>query len=314
MTGTGTGRGGPAGPAGREGETGVLVLFLHLGRSLKKQKLLVAGILALGILQAALLKAPLLLIDEVVGKLFPEARSAHPNALTTALSSSKNAFFDFIGLGSLLPKEGLGQTAALVAFLAVLGALSVYAFRILANLATVRVVVDMRNAICEHLMHLSLRFFAKQRSGDLISTVSNDTSTIQRSFTLFLENAYIEPLMILGNAIIAGSIIPWLFWFVLLMSLLLAIPMMTFGRKVQKGSRKSLHALGRATDTMSQMFQGFRTVKAFQLEARQLEDLNKDNQHFLKRTMRMVQAKTLSQSLLYLLYMLGFAAILIGIQ
>lgn len=295
-------------------ETGILVLFQHLGRSLAKHKLLVAAILALGVLQAALLKAPLILIGKVVRDLFPRASTVPADPRATALDGLQSNLFEWTGLTHWMPGAGLVQTAALVAILAVLGALTVYGFRMCANLATVRVVVDMRNAICEHLMHLSLRFFAKQRSGDLISTVSNDTATIQRSFTLFLENAYIEPLMIVSNAVIAGMIIPWLFWVVIGLAVVLAIPMMSFGRRVQKGSRKSLHALGRATDTMSQMFQGFRTVKAFQLEKRELEEFDKDNQNFLKRTMRMVQAKTVSQSLLYLLYMLGFAGMLVAIH
>lgn len=299
----------------REGETGILELFRHLLDSLSRHKLLVATILLLGVAHAVLMKAPLLLIKEVVNTVLPDsAGSDDANALVGKLDVLREAIFDLSGLSRIVPEVGLIQAAVLIAILAVLGALTLYFFRVLANLATVQVVVEMRRKICEHLMLLSLRFFAKQRSGDLISTVSNDTSTIQRSFTIFLENAYIEPLMIIGNAFIAGSVIPWLFWFVIGLAIVLAIPMMSFGRKVQKGSRRSLTALGKATDTMSQMFQGFRTVKAFQLERRELEEFDRDNQHFLKRTMRMVKAKSFSQALLYFLYMLGFAVILLGIK
>lgn len=311
--------------AGAAVETSVIDLLRHLGRALGRHKLLVASIVVLGLLHAVLMKAPLLLIKEVIEGVFPSfsdpgdgtgaVSSAQGNNLVEALDGFRNSLFDWTGLSAIVPEDvGLAQAAVFLGILAVLGALTLYFFRVLANLATVRVVVEMRREVCEHLMHLSLRFFAKQRSGDLISTVSNDTATIQRSFTVFLENAYIEPLMILGNAVIAGLVIPWLFWFVLGMAIVLAIPMMSFGRKVQKGSRRSLSALGKATDTMSQMFQGFRTVKAFQLEERELEEFDRDNQRFLDRTMRMVKAKSLSQALLYFFYMLGFAAILVGIK
>ena len=308
----------------RAGETSFLDLLEHLFGYLRHYKALVAAILVLGVLHAVLMKAPLLLIKEVVDTVLPgegglaaKTQVVEPQSfdLVGMLDRVRTLLFEWLGIDRLLPQEvGLAQAAVLVAILALLGALTLYFFRVFANLATVRVVVDMRRQICSHLMHLSLRFFAKQRSGDLISTVSNDTAIIQRSFTIFLENAYIEPLMILANAFIAGSVIPWLFWFVLGLAVALAIPMMSFGRKVQKGSRKSLTALGKATDTMSQMFQGFRTVKSFQLEKRQLEEFDRDNERFLQRTMRMVKAKCLSQSLLYALYMLGFAAILLGIK
>lgn len=301
-------------------ETGILDLIRHLGRSLAQHKLLVVSIVVLGLMHAVLMKAPLLLIKEVVETIFPSLGKGDPardggSGLVEALDSIKEGIFEWTGLASVVPRDlGLAQAAVFIAILAILGAITLYFFRVFANLATVKVVVEMKSKVCEHLMQLSLRFFSKQRSGDLISTVNNDTSTIQRSFTVFLENAYIEPLMILGNAVIAGLVIPWLFWFVLAMAVVLAIPMMSFGRKVQKGSRRSLSALGKATDTMSQMFQGFRTVKAFQLEERQLEEFDQDNQRFLDRTMRMVKAKSLSQALLYFFYMLGFAAILVGIK
>ena len=292
----------------------------YLFRYLLRQPWLVAAIVALGLLHTVLVKAPFLLIPEITKGVFgqrAENRGAleaveiagqHP--LMRGMAEFRAWLFELVGGGG---DASLLGAAKIVIVLAVLGAVTIFLFRVAANLATTRVIVAMRNDICRHLMNLSLRFFQKQRSGDLISTVSNDTKTVQNAFTLFLENAYVEPLQILGNALLAGSVVPWLFWVVIGLAVALALPLTVFGRKVRKGSRRSLDALGRATDTMSQMFAGFRTVKAFQLEEREAEEFRQDNERFLDRTMRMVKAKASSQAWLYLVYMIGFAGILFGL-
>ena len=314
----------------REGSS-LWEVLRYLFRYLLRQRGLVAAIVVLGILNAMLVKAPFLLITEI-GKAWLgeeeqgsnagakgalEAAEAAQHPLMRWMSDFRQWLFDLVGETSAAVGGDAGTVlvgaAKIVIVLAVLGGAIIFLFRMAANLATTRVIVAMRNDICRHLMNLSLRFFQKQRSGDLISTVSNDTKTVQNAFTLFIENAYVEPLMIVGNAFLAGSVVPWFFWGVIGLAVVLALPLTVFGRKVRKGSRRSLHALGRATDTMSQMFAGFRTVKAFRLEDRQNEAFASDNERFLDRTMRMVKAKASSQALVYLFYLIGFAGILLGL-
>ncbi len=296
----------------------LLPLLKLLGGFILRHKGMVGGVLALGVFQAALTKAPYLLIKEVVDAFIPpSAAVGHPNALFDSLMVAKRDLMSFLHLDTLLAEGSggnLGSSAILLAFMAVLGGGTIYFYRYFSNLAASMLVVDLRNQLCGHLLRLSSRYFGQQRTGEMISRVSNDTNTIRHSFTLVFENAVLEPLFLLFNAILAFSVSLWMGWFLVIMIPVLGYPMTRFGRKVRKGSGKSLQAMGQATDAMAQMFLGFRTVKAYRLEERKLEEFEKINQTFLRRTMKMVRAKAGSQALLYATYMLGFAGLLYGLQ
>ena len=296
----------------------LLPLLKLLGDFILRHKGMIGGVLALGVFQAALTKAPYLLIKEVVDAFLPpSAAQGPPNHLFDSLMVAKKDLMAFLHLDGLLQRGAtgnLGSSAILLALMAILGGATIFFYRYFSNLAASMLVVDLRNRLCSHLLRLSSKYFGLQRTGEMISRVSNDTNTIRHSFTLVFENAVLEPLFLLFNAILAFSVSPWMGWFLVVMIPVLGLPMTRFGRKVRKGSGKSLQAMGQATDAMSQMFLGFRTVKAYRLEDRELEEFEKINETFLRRTMKMVRAKAGSQALLYTTYMLGFAGLLYGLQ
>lgn len=294
-------------------------LLRELFRQALRRKWLVGSILVVGVLQAFLTKAPYLLLVDLAEVFAPQERPSS-NVLHQVFTGCKEWLLATVGLEELIPVKRdprdldyqqavLTGASLMLAVFAVAGALTIYAFRVLANLAAIRFVVDLRNRLCKKLMSLSMSFFSRQRTGELISAVSNDTNAIRHSYTLLFENAFLEPLMILFNIVFAASVHPLLGLMVLMIVPFLMLPMGRFGRNVRRGSGKSLQALGDATDAMQQMFSGYRTVKAFRLEDREIAEFEKINERFLDRTLRMVKAKAKSQGFLYLTYMLGLAVI-----
>jgi len=285
---------------------------------------LVAGIVLVGLVQALLVKAPFLLLKEIGDRLAaphevaPAASDAlRSNWLFESFEGVKNWLLGFVGIPSG-PQADLGAvitgTSTALAVMALLGAIAVYSYRVLAQFASMRVVVDLRNDVCAHLMGLGVRFFGRHPSGDLISRLSNDTTTLMRSFNLVFENMVLEPMMLSINLLLAFSI-AWQIGVVALVLIpVLAVPMGRFGRKIHRGSGKSLEALGEATDALAQMFSGFRTIKAFQLEAREVNEFRTVNERFFHRSMRMFRAKAKSQGTIYLIYMGGLAIALLLFQ
>jgi ABC-type multidrug transport system fused ATPase/permease subunit len=296
-----------------------------------RYRALALAIVVLGALQAIVVKAPFLLLKMVAdaigefmggGKAEGTAASAAENALESNEAAADvfaylDAFRDWLlvqlGLQTGDPESAILAAGILLAALAVLGAILVYTHRVLASLAATRVVVDERNRLASHLMSLSLRHFGGQRTGDLISRVTNDTNTVMSSFNIVFENAVLQPMFLAANLLIAWWISPWVALATLGIILFLLVPMLTFGRKVQKGSGKSLAALGKSTDAMAEMFTGFRTVKAFQLEGHEVAEFERINETFARRKMRLFKAKAKSQGFMHLIYMLGVAGILIGL-
>ncbi len=295
-------------------------LFGLLKDFVLRYRWLVVLVLVLGVLNAGLQKGPLLLIKGVVDTLFQvdggRGVGAGGPSIYDKIDEWKDLLLGWMDLGGMAaadagPVERVAGYLVLLAMLAPLGALAMYFYRYLANFLSTKIIVDLRETLTRHILTLSLGFFARFRSGDLISRITNDTNSVRASFTLVLENIVVEPLLLLINVGIAWSVHPFLALVVLVTIPILMIPMRGLGRKVRKSSGKSLEALGSSTDVMSQMFQGFRTVKAFQLEGQEMQEFEEENDRFFRRTMKLVRAKAFSQSLTFFIYMIGFGVILL---
>ncbi|MEE9128286.1 MAG: ABC transporter ATP-binding protein [Planctomycetota bacterium] len=194
--------------------------------------------------------------------------------------------------------------------LGVVGSLAVYGINVLARYFAIKIVVDLRDRVARHILKLPMRFFAKRRVGDLISSITNDTTVLGRSFTLASDNIVADPLFLLFNFLILVTYAPDLWWAYLLLLPIMALPILRIGRRVRKSSSKSLAALGDSTEAMSQMLGGIKTVKAFQLEKQRQAEFEGSNALYLSRTKRMLRAKALSQGLLYFCYMLAFGGLI----
>jgi ABC-type multidrug transport system fused ATPase/permease subunit len=192
----------------------------------------------------------------------------------------------------------------------VVGSFAVYGINVLARFMAIKIVVDLRDRIAGHILKLPMRFFSKRRVGDLISSITNDTNVLGRSFTLAADNIILDPLFLTLNFVILVIYAPDLWWVYLLMLPMMALPILKVGRRVRKSSSKSLAALGDSTEAMNQMLGGIKTVKAFQLEEQRQAEFVGSNATYLTRFKRLLRAKAFSQGFVYLLYMLAFGGLM----
>jgi ABC-type multidrug transport system fused ATPase/permease subunit len=146
--------------------------------------------------------------------------------------------------------------------------------------------------------------------GELISHITTDTTVLTRALMLAVDHVVLDPLLVLANLGLIVVVMPKAAWVVLLMVPAMALPQIRLGKRVQRSSKRSLAAMGGATESMNQMLSGIRTVKAFQLEKERLRDFEDNNDLYKQRTVRMLKAKALSQSALFAGYQAGFAVML----
>ncbi|MEZ5989880.1 MAG: ABC transporter ATP-binding protein [Planctomycetota bacterium] len=298
-------------------------LFRLIKDYVLRHRTLVVMVLLLGLANASLQKGPLLLVKGVVDTLFQTGDGAPAvelpksgEAVYEGIEALKEDLLQLFRLGSWAdpaagPVERILGYLLILVLVTPIGALVLYFFRVLTNLVSTKVVVDLREQICAHILRLSLSFIHRQRTGDLISRVTNDTNQVRASFTLVLENVVAEPLLLLANVFLAWTVHPMRAVVVFLTIPVLILPIRRLGKRVRKTSGRSLEALGDSTDVMSEMFQGFRTVKAFRLETQEIAEFKRENDKFFQRTMKLVRARALSQALTFLIYMLGFGVILL---
>jgi ABC-type multidrug transport system fused ATPase/permease subunit len=156
--------------------------------------------------------------------------------------------------------------------------------------------VDLRVDVASHLMGLSMRYHGQRKLGDLLSRVSSDVTTLTETLNTATKGLVLEPLQALATLVVAFSVAPYPTLGVMAFLPIALIPVTRVTRRVRKGSKKSLTSLGESVQSLSQMFQGVRTVKAFGGEAREIERYRGLSDSYLRSAMRMVRAIAFSHA------------------
>jgi len=160
----------------------------------------------------------------------------------------------------------------------VVGLLFVFAFQALfgfihrLSLAYVgeRTIADMRIDVYMHLQRLSLAFYSSQRTGELVSRITNDLSLLQTAVTDNLVSLIRQVITLLGAAIILFYLNWRLTLFILVGIPLITLVMLFLGRKIRSASRAVQDALAEAANVLEETTSGIRLVKSFAREPYEL--------------------------------------------
>ncbi len=261
----------------------------------KKRAGALCVVLLFGVITSLAQAAMLLLIVPVWNLLFPDPAAAgvapaleDPDLFERLRSWAEASSFDD-------PRVGVLVAVCSIAFaLGLIAAGSQWAFTWLSRRTSYRMIVDLRVDIARHLMNLSLRYHGARRLGDLLSRVSSDVSTVLETVNVGMKGLVLDPLMALALVVmlLVQAPLPTL---ILLLILPLAIwPVSKLFGRVRRGSKKSLTSLGASVQSLTQMFQGVRTVKSFGGEEREIERYRALNDKYLESSMKMVRAIALS--------------------
>jgi len=126
-----------------------------------------------------------------------------------------------------------------------------------------RVVARLRNKLYSHLLSMEMGFFDKEKSGDLVSRLGNDTALIQTATTSSFPEVFIGAVKIIATLSlmlfisVKLSIVMFCVFFVLL---LLCIP---FGTYIGKISREYQDSLAVASTFSTEALGSMRTVRSF---------------------------------------------------
>ena len=174
------------------------------------------------------------------------------------------------------------------------------------------VVVDIRNALCDRLLPYSLSFFENKRSGELISNLTNDILTIQRSLIFLFGDLFLYPLQLA----LFLSMALYYSWELTLLILLgapaIVVPMAILGQRVRRQSRRSLERLADLTDAMSQLFSGIRVVKAFKMEDEESQEFREVNRRYFRKVIKLSKARATAASIMDGIFIFALALFLIA--
>ena len=191
-----------------------------------------------------------LLLSAGLGLVYPQAIRVILNAIT--------------GFGD---RGIVDKTAVFMVMLVVvegaLSAVQAYFFTV----ASERVVARLRRDLYAAILRQEIGFFDEQRTGELTSRLTADTTVLQSAATSDVSNLLKNCVTLIG----ALSILVWTS-FRLTLVMLLIVPIMAagaiiYGRFIRRIARAAQSALAHANDVAEETLSGIRTVRAFARES-----------------------------------------------
>ena len=153
-----------------------------------------------------------------------------------------------------------------------------------------RVLADIRCKLYTHILHQSLEFFNRERSGNLISRVANDTRTAQVALTSISSDLIKQPLTVIS----AFAVLLHLDWKFTIVSLFLfpisIVPIVYYGKKVRRQGKFEEERIGSMMSILQESFAGIRVIKAFAREKRETENFESLSNEQFKSGIRVRKA------------------------
>ncbi len=168
----------------------------------------------------------------------------------------------------------------------------------------------LRNTLYSRIQDLPLSFFQKEKTGVLMSRVTNDVNIIKAMVSVAVTGSLRDCFTIIGLtfvifyqiwqlALIAFIVLPVAFY-----------PILIFGRKVRKVSTGCQEAMADMSSFLHETFAGNKIVKAFGMEPYEKKRFFEKTRKLLKLEMKEVKARSISSPINLFLGGIGIAVII----
>lgn len=168
----------------------------------------------------------------------------------------------------------------------------------------------LRNQLYDRIQDLPLSFFQKERTGTLMSRVTNDVNILKAMVSTAVTGSFRDASTIIGltavifyqnwrMAIIAFIVLPVAFW-----------PVFILGRKVRRVSTGCQQAMAELSAFLHETFAGNKIVKAFSMEPHEKRRFFDKTQRLFKLEIKGVIVRALSSPIMEFFGGLGIAFVI----
>ncbi|MBU4344895.1 MAG: ABC transporter ATP-binding protein/permease [Proteobacteria bacterium] len=233
--------------------------------------------------------------------------------MVIALATSATAFLVKPALDDIFfnkDSKMLMLIPIVVIIIYLLRGLGMYGQAYLMNYVGESVIRRLRNSLYDHIQDLPISFFHKEKTGTLMSRITNDVGVIKGMVSTAVTGALKDVFTIVGLTIVLFYR-DWkmaLFAFVILP--IAFIPVVEFGRRVRKISTGCQEAIADLNSFLHETFAGNKIVKAFGMEQYEKERFHEKALNLFKLEMKAVIASSLSSPIMEVLAGLGIAFII----
>jgi subfamily B ATP-binding cassette protein MsbA len=175
----------------------------------------------------------------------------------------------------------------------------------------IRSITDLRVRLFDHLMRLSVGFFSRTNTGELMSRLMSDTGALQEVLSKATAIMVKDPVIIV-------STFGYLLWQqpkITLLSMVVMpvcmVPILIYNRKVRRSSRELQSRAAELGGVMVESFSGNRIVKAYNLEANVVEQFRSTASKFISHYMRIIRSSEIPGPLLEFVGAIGVSLVLL---
>ncbi len=158
-----------------------------------------------------------------------------------------------------------------------------------------RVVKDIKDAIYEKLLGLSMYFYSKNPTAKLMSRITYDASIVRDSISTGLLDLILRPLEIISHftvvvcvVIFFGIPLRFIFTSIILFPCIL-LPAVIISRRLRKITTETQEKMGDINMTLFEIITGMRIVKAFSMQKYEYNKFKNQNIGFYKLAMKAVK-------------------------
>ncbi len=188
--------------------------------------------------------------------------------------------------------------------------LATYCFRWVGH----RVVMDLRNAVFFHIHDMSVSYFSKSRTGELISRTTNDTMLIERAVSTTISDLAKQPLTLIFMVVWVFVVDPKLAVISLIVFPICIVPVGIFGRRVRRYSKQAQERIADVISILQESVAGARIVKAFGMEEYEVGRFKAQTKAFFGRTMRVAKATAIVEPIIVFIASMGIALLLVYVR
>jgi len=172
------------------------------------------------------------------------------------------------------------------------------------------IVTSFRQILLSKIISLDMQYLYTNRSGELISRVTNDIARIQFFVSNMLPDMFRDLLTVIA---LVGYIIylsPMLSFYTLVVVPLVIYPLLRIAKKLKKYSHRSQSKNADIVTRLTEIFNNGEIIKANATEDFEIDRFSKENWNFFKINMKTVYVGSLVSPIMDLLAASGLAAVI----
>lgn len=199
---------------------------------------------------------------------------------------------------------------ALLIGIYVLKSLGRYIQAVFTSYIGMHIVSRLREDLLDKMVHMDMQFLYTNRSGELISRITNDIARVQYFVSRMLPELIQESftvIALIGYVIYLNATLA--FWALFVMPVVV-LPLIKITRRLKRLSHRSQEKNADLMTRLTEVFNNSEIIKANATEAYELERYKNENDRFFKLNMKATYTSELVSPLMEMIASIGLAAVI----